>query len=121
MRGADCWGLVLMVSREIFGLDLGMHIGARYVGDELAHIIEEEEQSNRWQVVAEPQNGDVVTMRKKVDGPPSHVGIVVGKGLVLHSLDTSANGASSIHPIKTLRRLFGQIEFCRYANNNHTA
>ena len=119
-KGADCWGLVLLVSREVFGLDLGLYEGAKHTGAELSRIIEGEEISPRWVRTFEPQAGDVVTIRNRGDKHPSHVGLNIGGGRVLHSLDTSAHGASSVHKLSTLTRMFGTIEHYRYANDNHT-
>lgn len=117
--GADCWGLVLLVSREVFGVDLGLYEGAMYTGDDLARIIEGEERSDRWELTGEPRQGDVVTIRNRGEEHPSHVGIMVSTNQVLHSLDTSSNGASSVHPLIVLRRMFGRIEIYRYVNDSH--
>ena len=120
-EGADCWGLVLLVSREVFGLDLGLYEGAKHTGEDLARIIEGEERSPRWARTLGPRAGDVATIRNRGDKHPSHVGINIGDGKILHSLDTSAHGASAVHKLTTMCRMFGAIEHYRYADNNHTA
>ena len=116
--GADCWGLVLLVSREVFGIDLGLYEGAKFTGDDLARIIEGEERSSRWKLTDAPRAGDVVTIRRRGDPHPSHVGIMVDCDNVLHSVDISANGSSAVHPMKVLRRIFGRIETYKHANDS---
>ena len=118
-KGADCWGLVLLASREIFNRDLGKYEGAEYSGRKLARIIQGEVHSPDWKETDKPQPGDVATM--KISKFPSHVGIVVSSGRILHSMCAQANGSSVIHDFRTLRRLFKQIKFYRYVDHNNPA
>ena len=80
-QGCDCWGLVRLVHREVFGKEL-IHprgeFGSRRDVDEIMHLTKE----LCWEPVADPKTGDVALFR--IGGYNSHVGIVTGPGMMLH-------------------------------------
>ena len=82
--GLDCWGLVCLVYREQFGIELPA-IDAEYDpadGNAVARLVGGP-LSDDWHEVADPQPGDVVLCR--VLGYPSHIGIVLDACHMLHA------------------------------------
>lgn len=84
--GVDCWGLVRLVFKEQFGVDVESY-DDEYIStcenEKLADIVERER--GMWWSVA-PENvrcGDVVLLA--IIGYPCHVGIAVGDGMMLNA------------------------------------
>lgn len=83
--GVDCWGLVVIVYREVLGIDLpGYDEG--YVTTEERHqiaaLIDGHRQSWPWTRQEEPAAFDIALFRR--GRHTSHVGIVVASGRMLH-------------------------------------
>ncbi len=83
--GLDCWGLVVMVYRERFGIGLPEFPGA--YPDESPESLRNaagvaRAERERWRRVEVPVEGDVALLR--LQGLPCHVGIVVSKTAMLH-------------------------------------
>lgn len=107
--GCDCWGLVRMVLAERFGQDvpapdtLGMDRAA------MANAMLAAREA-AWEPVADPSSGDVVLLR--VEGQPSHVGIVTLPGWMLHALE----GQSAVVESYRAGRWAGRVQgVYRYA------
>lgn len=86
-EGADCLGLVRLVLREQFGLEMPAYDVEWYdAGDrrEVARRLREGAESALWQTVPAGQEcpGDVVLLA--LLGHPAHVGVVAVKGWMLH-------------------------------------
>lgn len=87
IEGVDCWGLVRLVYAERFGVDLPSHSTGYQASDDapgIARVFEQE--SSAWRAIdaAEARVGDVAVFR--VDGREGgHVGLIVARGLMLHS------------------------------------
>lgn len=83
--GADCWGLAMLVYREVKGIDLPDY-AAEYLDDrdhaEIGAIARREKVAQRWRVVVEPKEFDLLLF--SVARHDSHVGIHVGPGQMLH-------------------------------------
>lgn len=82
--GADCWGLVRMVYRDILSVDLPDYLGIYETtldADEIADCIKSES-SAHWKKVTEEKEFDVIILRMR--GLPMHVGIVTKVGKMLH-------------------------------------
>jgi cell wall-associated NlpC family hydrolase len=85
-HGLDCWGLVLAAARECFDLALPDYQGYADADDaaQTAHLFA---QRDAWAAIApnEERAGDVIVLRLGSQ-LPVHAGLVVGYGLMLHSL-----------------------------------
>ncbi len=83
--GTDCWGLAMLVYREVKGIDLPDY-AAEYLDDrdhaEIGAIARREKVAARWRMVAEPKEFDLLLF--SVAHHDSHVGIHVGHGQMLH-------------------------------------
>jgi cell wall-associated NlpC family hydrolase len=96
--GVDCWGLVRLVYAGELGIDLPDHAGD-YVdtGDRGAILpLVEDARADWWPVRTVARAGDLVLMRQA----PWHVGVVVGRGRMLHIPE---GGTSCIEPYETGR------------------
>ncbi|CAN2532525.1 hypothetical+protein [Methylocapsa aurea] len=83
--GLDCWGLVRLVYWERVGLSLPAYSESYATAEERAEIssvISGERASGDWREVDEPLVYDVALFR--IGGLESHVGVIVGPGLMLH-------------------------------------
>jgi len=111
--GADCWGLCLMVWREVFGLDVPEYGGVRWdpaSSAEVGALIGREAEAG-WDPV-EPGSerpGDAILMRMR--GHPIHVGVVVADGLMLHCHDRADAAVEDFRSLQWSRRVLG---FYRY-------
>ena len=89
LEGCDCWGLLRIVYREAFGIELPSYVSDYTATDarqELAGLIGQEVEANPWQEVAQGQerSGDAVLLA--LQGYPCHVGVVTEPGRMLHIL-----------------------------------
>lgn len=96
--GVDCWGLVRLVYAGEFGIDLPDHAdGYRHAGDRGTILALVEDARSDWMpVMTVAKAGDLVLMRQA----PWHVGLVVGRGRMLHIPE---GGSSCIEPYDTGR------------------
>ena len=116
LDGSDCWGLVCMVYKDLFNLDLE-HFEIQRIDDQnkTMVMIESVREESDWESVDVPQEGDVVMMIGRVSLRPEHVGVYTNHGRVLHSLSRNPDtGQSEIHDMKLLRKIFKRLEFYRY-------
>lgn len=117
MSGADCYGILIMVYKKLFNIEISHFDPAQICNDELTTFkIEQTINSDpRWLLIDEPAVGDAVVMIDRVTGRPDHVGVFIGNSLVLHSL-TRNNGSSTVHDFKFLNRIFKRLDFYRYVS-----
>lgn len=119
-ESADCWGLVLLVLEEQFGVTVShMRDIAIANDDDVAAVMQDSRALDDWPKVTDPQAGDVCMMfvKRGTTSRPEHVGIVTDSKHVLHSFTKEA-GVSAIHRIRVLDRIFHRLEFFRYAASN---
>lgn len=88
--GIDCWGLIKLVLREQFGIeDVPDYFGYEHTRhcDSVAKCYYDGKADDRWIAVpnGEEQEGDVVLILGA--GKPTHCGLVVHPGTMLHILD----------------------------------
>ena len=86
--GADCWGLVWLIYREKFKLQLPSYYQdyedtKKASARAISSIIEAAKQTEEWKLTTTPTIGDVLSLR--LSGFPWHVGVVVGDGCMLHT------------------------------------
>lgn len=109
--GIDCWGLVCLVYRESFGVDLpsfGDRYGRELTQDERTHIaaiVRGESQTWRRVEAGEERCGDVVLFRAL--GSDSHLGVVVNGGRFLHARSGTDSCIESYRSPLWARRVAG--------------
>jgi len=110
----------VLVMREVYGVDIKEYNGSKASGDVLTAIITEELAKDYWRPPSLPQPGDMCMMYNKASGLPSHMGVFIGDGMVLHSPEPSKPDSatvSQIHPVRILNRAFMKLEYYRYDHN----
>jgi cell wall-associated NlpC family hydrolase len=113
--GVDCWGLTVMGLREMYGVKLKIYEGSKADGRDLANIITQETAGQDFTKISRPKGGDIVTMS---DEFPSHIGLCVGAGHILHTME---GRGVDITPIRALERIFRKVEFYRYVGDNNSS
>ncbi|MGN6538934.1 MAG: C40 family peptidase [Mesorhizobium sp.] len=85
--GADCWGLAMLVYRELRGIELPDY-ASEYLDDrdhaEIGAIARREKVAERWRKVAVPQEFDLLLF--SIAHHDSHVGIFAAPGQMLHTI-----------------------------------
>lgn len=117
--GVDCWGLVRLVYAEHFGIEVTGgpdHYDPRdprQVADIMAGPYRE-----GWTETADPQPGDIVLLR--ILRYPSHVGILVRPGLMLHARDDHAVVVESLDRSPWKHRIVGYFRHERLRTERDT-
>ena len=115
-NGLDCWGLVRLVYKNHYGIDLPC-LATEYVGTdvqnggELSSTISAEKTA--WRAISKNrrQVGDVVVMRYL--GVPMHVGVVISEDNMLHTQKATGVCVTAYTGIKWANRIEG---FYRHAD-----
>ncbi|HCB1888312.1 peptidoglycan endopeptidase [Citrobacter amalonaticus] len=112
-EAADCWGLVVLYYRHVFGIEIHQTADYESGSDFLTCY-----------------DGDVVFWRRTesfsddgifvawIGSNPVHVGLIVD-GRALHS--RGENGHVRSDAIRTIQKLFTKVEFYSYAGNRNSA
>ncbi len=112
-QGADCWGLVCIIYKEILNIELPLLDDYANTLDRktLPHIIEKESLRS-WVKVeqGEEQAYDVAIFR--TGGVPMHIGVVVRPGFMIHS--QSGNDTLFSNYVKEKEWSKRLVGFCRY-------
>lgn len=107
----DCWGLVVMYYRHVLGIEIPTVEGFvqkkqfKSCYSENVHL---------WEEIKGPiTNGLVFTCYK--GDIPTHVGVCVGHGKLLHSRGSVENpGKVDIHSIRSIESIYGKITFHKF-------
>jgi cell wall-associated NlpC family hydrolase len=88
--GVDCWGLVLLIYREQFGIELPSYdetysTTGRAGADEMAATVAREQRAWREIAEADARFPDVLLLR--LWNRPMHVGVVIGQCRMLHAIE----------------------------------
>lgn len=117
--GADCWGLLRMVFAELRGVELPS-LAEDYVScaDRLVLADLIQDRLPAWQPIPAGCEApfDAVLMRVKREA--CHIGLVVGRGLVLHA---DHGRDSCVEPYGSWRLAHRVVGFYRYANQDAQA
>lgn len=84
--GWDCWGLVFVAHREVFGIKIATlsdDYDAETTFEELSRIVDTQRVAE-WNLVPTPKPGDVALFR--VSRFQSHVALVAERGQMLHAM-----------------------------------
>lgn len=102
----DCYGLVVLYYREVAGIDLGdvphYTLADGFLRTPLA---------DAWRECARPEVGACGFMLFR-DGAPTHCGIYIGAGEVLHAHgDEVTRGDVRISRVKSMELLYGPAKY----------
>jgi len=101
--GLDCWGLVCLVYREQFGIELPAFADGEYTDPHERRLVNALLRGNvnaEWHKVEAPREGDGAIFQYVADF--SHVGLWLPGNLILHSLD---GAETCIEPVRRLAML----------------
>lgn len=105
--GSDCWGLVRLVYKSEYGIEL-LSFSNDYISSEEGEKVKEVVQKGKdlFEAVEKdnPEYGDIIVFNMK--GNPCHVGIYVGDQKVLHVL----RGTECLVERLSSHRLKGRVE-----------
>ena len=108
--GCDCYGLVRLVLKEEYGINIPDFWDYSHANDikAVADLI-----MNNKAIVASkkkeyPDEGDIVVFRHS--GAVCHVGIFVGEGLVLHMLNSANANCNKLKAVEKLYKVEGFYE-----------
>ena len=104
--GCDCWGLMRLILKEQFDVDLPDHVDD-YKTTQDRHAIADivEDDLPDWIKTMRPQCGDVVLLRCK--GLPLHVGLMLNKKTMLHIQEGINAGTERLDSIVWKDRVMG--------------
>lgn len=110
--GCNCYGLVRLIYREEFEIDLPAYDGIGYTKGiesekELSALFTQER--SRWKDVESPQEGDVIWLR--VAGNPYHVGVMVSSQEFIHIEEGCGPVVESILSPMWARRIHGYVRW----------
>ena len=109
--GADCYGLVMMVHREVLGYSIPDYLGygPEPGPEDLAPRFKEAEEGGDWRKVETPMVGDVVSLRRF--GLPLHCGVCLGGGHMLHSMEATGSIVESFTSLAWRDKVLGFFRF----------
>lgn len=83
-QGCDCWGLARLIYKEQLGIDLPALLDYKNTKDSrnIAELYEIEHQE--WQEIPLGQEQPFDILVFKIMGLPTHIAVVVQKGLMIH-------------------------------------
>lgn len=76
-EGADCWGLVRLVMKEVYGKKLPEFKRDGLTEKECGLLVDHARPLVSSGKIASPEEGDLVVI--KIHGAPCHIGVVIGK------------------------------------------
>ncbi|MFZ2967916.1 MAG: NlpC/P60 family protein [Sulfuricurvum sp.] len=103
--GANCYGLVRLFYREQLGIEIpDLRVHSDHSNRVWATYLKEI--SEHWHNVDEPEKYDVIAMAQDVNHPRivNHVGVYLGDGKVLHTLNKVDSHVVSLESIKYMIR-----------------
>lgn len=83
-NGCDCWGLARLIYDEQLGIKLPTLIDYKNTKDSEAIAKLYEEEHKQWEEVPLGQEREFDIVVFKILGLPTHIGIVINKGAMLH-------------------------------------
>lgn len=103
-RAMDCWGVVVMYFRYVYGEELPCVEGYSSGEIKITDGFQRQIQSGKWRRVESPE-GDCIAFMLFKQGVASHVGVVVDGQYVLHAAgDAQHEGQVRCDRLDTFRR-----------------
>jgi cell wall-associated NlpC family hydrolase len=107
--GLDCWGLLVLIWREQYGVDLPAYDGPHWAKGAnraaIAAAIRAEQERYTDVAAGAEREGDGILLR--LLGQPLHVGLVVAPGWMIHTHETAAVCIESYRGMAWARRVMG--------------
>lgn len=103
----DCWGLMALVYRDEFGIDIVEDI--TLYSSRMGKIERYEKYKSRWLRVDEPEIGDGILFL--IGGKVPHCGIYIGNNRMLHSIEGVMSCIQRINDTKWKSRFEGYYTY----------
>ncbi len=107
--GLDCWGLIVLIWRERYGIDLPSYEGPHWRkgadAQEIGAAIDKEVARYRRIEAGAEREGDGILLRLR--GHPLHIGLVVAPGWMIHTHETAAACIENYRGMAWNRRVLG--------------
>ena len=113
----DCWGLVVLYYRHVLSIELPTVTGYDDKLD-IADCWQNEAHLPHWVVVDNPSDNGLVFTCYKGDRP-THVGVTIGGGKVLHSNGTNKSGGVQVNSIRALESMYGKMTYHKFIERNY--
>lgn len=109
----DCWGLVLLYYKHVLNINLP-EVEGYEEGVKTSDCWNKETKKGRWQICSQPKvDGLVFTCYR--DDKPSHVGVTIGDGKVLHTTGgLETNGSVQVNSIRAIERTYGKMTYHKF-------
>lgn len=109
-EGLDCWGLVRLVYKDKYEIDLPSFTNSYTTTNDREHLHELiARHKEYWELTTEPEEGSVVLMR--VLGTNTHVGIYLGNSKFLHIRENTQAVVESIDSSTWKHRIIGYFKY----------
>lgn len=114
-QAMDCWGVVVMYFRYVYGEELPCVEGYQTRQTGIVEGMEDQLASGKWRQVDEP-DGDCIAFMLFRNGVASHVGVIVDGKYALHSAgNADYEGQVRCDKLEVFRRYHGgEMRFYRY-------
>lgn len=112
-EGFNCYSLVCYVRETYFNLPTPCLEVSSFDKDDVSRTLQDQEKE--WELVSEPEPGDVVVMRSQGASFWHHCGVYLGDGHVIHAFGNNSNvGRIVFTPLTVLKRIFKDLGFARW-------
>lgn len=112
MEGADCYGLVKLILEQEHGVtglpNYGPGLSQKDDQDIIKSVFEEAIASESWEKLDEPEIGCVVWFNVMGE---YHVGILVGEGCMMHSMEGINTCLEDVRGLRWERRILGYYKW----------
>jgi len=111
--GCDCWGLVCLVFRVEFHIDLPDYFISALDSMSIDGAVQAAKSSGHWVRLDAPETPCVAVMRADPDNPrrECHIGAYVGRQGILHALEKSGVQLTKPTDIAWARRIGGYYQW----------
>lgn len=82
--GCDCWGLARVIYKEKLGIELPTLLDYKNTKDSRAIADLYEEEHKEWENIPIGQEKEFDILVFKILGLPTHIGVVINKGMMIH-------------------------------------
>lgn len=108
---ADCWGLVILYYKHVLNVELPMVQGFTDNDDFNSCY---QRGVDQWEEQEAPYYEGLVFTCYNGDNP-THVGLYIGHGKVLHSRGSDGNeGKVEIHSVRAIQSVYGKMTFHKF-------
>ena len=118
-EACDCWGVVVLYYKHVLNIELPVVIGYKEKIN-ISDCWQEESSKPHWLETDNASDSGLVFTCYKGD-LPSHVGVTIGNGMVLHSNGTNKSGGAQVNSIRAIQAIYGKMTYHKYIELNNAS